>query len=57
MPPNSIPDPAARIDHLERELNELRLRLAALERLLDERLEHPTDRKTVRQKVTYDWQD
>ena len=57
MPPNSIPDPAARIDQLERELNELRLRLAALERLLDERLEHPTDRKTVRQKVTYDWQD
>jgi hypothetical protein len=50
------PDLPARIQQLEKELRELRLRLAELERRLDPRSEHPQDRSTVREKVAYDWQ-
>jgi hypothetical protein len=47
----------ARIAELERELRELKLRLAALERLLTKRVaEHPVDRQAVESKVVYDWQ-
>ncbi len=51
--PSDLP---ARIQQLERDLRELRLRLADLERRLDPRSEHPQDKTTVREKVAYDWQ-
>ncbi|MFI5413356.1 MAG: hypothetical protein ACHQ0I_02045 [Candidatus Lutacidiplasmatales archaeon] len=47
---------AARLSQVERELKELRQRLAALERLMGSGEEHPTDQTTVRKKVSYDWQ-
>ena len=47
---------AARLDELEKELRDLRLRLALLEKQLDPRSEHPSDRTAVREKVAYDWQ-
>lgn len=45
-----------RIAELEREIERLRLRVAALERLMGAGSEHPADDSTVRRKVTYDWQ-
>lgn len=45
-----------RIASLERELRELRLRVAALERLTGAGSEHAADEATVRRKVSYDWQ-
>jgi hypothetical protein len=45
-----------RLANLERQLNELRLRVAGLERLMGAGSEHPTDEATVRKKVAYDWQ-
>jgi hypothetical protein len=50
------PDLIARVERLERELREVRLRLAAIELKVDPRLEHPVDRTAVREKVAYDWQ-
>jgi len=50
------PDLIARVERLERELREIRLRMAALELKVDPRLEHPVDKTTVREKVAYDWQ-
>jgi hypothetical protein len=50
------PDLAARIADLERDLRDLRARVAALERLLAPRMENPADRDVVREKVAYDWQ-
>lgn len=47
---------AAKIAELERELRELRARVAALERLVGAGSLHPSDQATVRQKVAYDWQ-
>jgi hypothetical protein len=41
---------------LEKLLRDLTERIATLERNSGPRLEHPTDRAAVRQKVTYDWQ-
>jgi hypothetical protein len=49
----NVPD---RIAQLERELRELHLRVAALERLVGTAGEHPADRTTVQKKVSYDWQ-
>jgi uncharacterized protein involved in exopolysaccharide biosynthesis len=51
-------DPSGpRLEDLERQVAELRRRLAALEaRLAQSRDEHPLDRKTVNEKVVYDWQ-
>ena len=49
-------DVAARIAEIERELERLRVRVAALERLMGAGSEHPADDSTVRRKVTYDWQ-
>ncbi|HYA10753.1 MAG TPA: hypothetical protein VEH10_03675 [Thermoplasmata archaeon] len=46
----------ARLDDLERELRQLRARVTALERLVGNAGEHPTDRTTVREKAVYDWQ-
>lgn len=47
---------AARLEELEKELEALRARIATLERQLDPRSEHPSDRAAVREKVSYDWQ-
>jgi hypothetical protein len=59
-------DPAsARLDELERQVADLRRRLAALEarllqstgaRPLQPREGHPLDRDTVKEKVVFDWQ-
>ncbi len=57
MPADDTPaEMAARLEQLEKELRELRLRLAMLEKQLDPRAEHPSDRTAVREKVAYDWQ-
>jgi hypothetical protein len=45
-----------RLANLERELKDLRLRIAGLERLMGAGSEHPADEATVRKKVAYDWQ-
>jgi hypothetical protein len=45
-----------RLDRLEAELKELRLRVQALERLVGTAGEHPADRTVVQGKVSYDWQ-
>ncbi len=54
-------DPSAaladRLVRLERELRELRARVAALERLVGSSGDHAQDRAVVREKVSYDWQD
>jgi hypothetical protein len=50
------PQLAGRIDDLEREVRQLRARVAALERLLGNAGEHPTDKAVVRGKAVYDWQ-
>ena len=47
---------ADRLAQLEKDLKDLRARLAILERQLDPRSEHPSDRVAVREKVAYDWQ-
>ncbi|HYB62895.1 MAG TPA: hypothetical protein VEE86_00525 [Thermoplasmata archaeon] len=51
-------DPAlrARLEGLERDIRELRARLAALERLVGNAGEHSADRTVVREKAVYDWQ-
>lgn len=51
-------DPALRerVEQLERELRELRARVAALERLVGTSGEHSADRAVVREKAVYDWQ-
>ncbi len=52
------PEPAlqARLDDLERDVRQLRARIAALERLVGNAGEHPSDRTAVREKAVYDWQ-
>jgi hypothetical protein len=45
-----------RIAQLERKVAELTQRLAAYERGDRPRQENPVDRKTVQEKVIYDWQ-
>ncbi len=47
---------AAKLAQLEKDLRDLRLRLAVLEKQLDPRSEHPSDKTAVREKVAYDWQ-
>ncbi len=47
---------AARIAQLERDLRDLRARIAALERLVGNTGDHAVDRTIVREKVSYDWQ-
>ena len=49
-------DTSERLASLEREVERLRVRVAALERLMGAGSEHPEDDSTVRRKVTYDWQ-
>jgi hypothetical protein len=54
----ATPDPSAgRIAELERQVADLRRRLAALEeRFLQARGDHPLDQETVKEKVKFDWQ-
>jgi len=49
-------DLAARLNRVERDLKDLHLRIAALERMLGAGELHPADSVTVQKKVTYDWQ-
>jgi hypothetical protein len=50
-------DLLARIADLERQVRDLRARIAVLERgPITPRQENPDDRHAVREKVTYDWQ-
>jgi|HubBroStandDraft_1064217.scaffolds.fasta_scaffold317970_1 hypothetical protein len=56
----ATPDPllTARINALERQVRDLTARVAGLEVILrgSPRVEHPLDRDTVQEKVSYDWQ-
>lgn len=45
-----------RLAQLERQVRELRARVAALEAATRTGVEHPGDRAVVREKATYDWQ-
>ena len=53
-----VSDPAlrSRLEDLEREIRQLKARVAALERLVGNAGEHSTDRAVVREKAVYDWQ-
>jgi hypothetical protein len=48
--------PESRLAELERQVLDLKARIAALERMVTNPGEHPADQSTVRRKVTYDWQ-
>lgn len=56
MPPAEDDDLANRLSRIERMIDDLHLRVAALERLVGAGELHPTDSATVQKKVTYDWQ-
>jgi hypothetical protein len=45
-----------RLAALELEVRDLRARLAALERTVNQPAEHAADRVSVREKAVYDWQ-
>lgn len=49
-------DLRARIEILERQIRNLQERVEVLEKLTVPRMEHPSDSKAIREKVTYDWQ-
>jgi hypothetical protein len=56
-----MPDPAPpayleRLLALERDVRELKARVAELQKLLGQRPEHPVDRTLTRDKTVYDWQ-
>jgi hypothetical protein len=46
----------SRLGDLEREVRQLRARVAALERLVGNAGEHSADKAVVREKAVYDWQ-
>ena len=50
------PEVVEQIDVLQREIRQLKARIAALERLVGNAGEHPTDKAVVREKAVYDWQ-
>jgi len=52
----SVEELKARIAQLERQVAELAQRLALYERGNRPRQTNPVDRKTVQEKVVYDWQ-
>jgi hypothetical protein len=52
----SVAELQDRIARLERQVADLKERLARLEQSGPRHDEHPGDRKTVREKVVYDWQ-
>ncbi|MCI4350125.1 MAG: hypothetical protein L3K15_01230 [Thermoplasmata archaeon] len=45
-----------RLRALEQQLEQLKARVEAIERLAGPRVEHPADTAVVREKVAYDWQ-
>jgi hypothetical protein len=49
-------DLLARVAELERQVKDLRARVALLEKAAGVRKENPDDRSVVREKVTFDWQ-
>lgn len=55
---SAAPDPSvvARLAALEKDLRDLRARMAALERRVGTAGEHADDAATVQKKVSYDWQ-
>jgi len=52
----SVQQMQARIAQLERQVADLTQRLAAYEKGDRPRQENPVDRKTIQEKVVYDWQ-
>ncbi|HYB78866.1 MAG TPA: hypothetical protein VEG66_03785 [Thermoplasmata archaeon] len=56
MAPEDPSELSARLARIERDLKDLHLRVAALERLVGAGQLHPADAVTVQKKVTYDWQ-
>ncbi len=50
------PDLASQLEALQREVRLLKLRVAALERLVGNAGEHSADKTVVREKAVYDWQ-
>lgn len=49
--------PPDRLDELEAQVQDLKRRVAALERLVGSSVpEHPVDQSVVQRKVVYDWQ-
>lgn len=50
------PQLLGRLADLEREVRQLRARVAALERLVGNAGEHSADKAVVREKAIYDWQ-
>ncbi len=56
MQSNPPADLQTKLDLLIREVEELRRRVAALERLVGASAEHNVDRSVVQGKVSYDWQ-
>ena len=50
------PDLAGQLEALQREVRLLKLRVAALERLVGNAGEHSADKTVVREKAVYDWQ-
>jgi hypothetical protein len=50
------PELEGQLADLQRELRELRARIAALERLVGNAGEHSADKAVVREKAVYDWQ-
>lgn len=56
MPDPSVDQLKARIAQLERQVADLTQRLSVYERSNQPRQENPVDRKTVSEKVVYDWQ-
>lgn len=57
MPAPPPDQSSARIDELERQIADLRRRLAAMEeKFRQPRNEHPSDTQTIKEKVKFDWQ-
>ena len=56
MAASEASDTDARIARLEQQVQELRARVVALERLVGAGGLHESDQATVRRKVEYDWQ-
>ena len=56
MPDANVSSLEQRLEALERQVRDLKNRLAALEAGAKPGSEHPSDRAVVREKATYDWQ-
>jgi hypothetical protein len=49
-------DLESRLRAAETQIEQLKARIAALERLASPRVDNPSDQTAVREKVAYDWQ-